>query len=64
MKTFAGMLALVAVFTFGPLAAFTYAGDPPAPAPTDEKGKPKPGAPKFSASDDKKDDKKDGKGGK
>jgi len=64
MKKLVPFLALALVLAFGPLAAATYAGDPPAPpspSPTDESKK--PGGPKVFA-DDPKDEKKDAKGGK
>lgn len=65
MRKLAGLAAFVALLSFGMVTTFSYAGDPAPPSsPTDEKGKPKTSAPKFSARDEKKDEKKDGKGGK
>jgi hypothetical protein len=64
MKKLAGLLAFALVLSFGPIVALTYAGEPAPPAPTDEKDKKNPGMPKLNAGDEKKDAKKDGKGGK
>lgn len=62
MKRLAGLIALAVVLSFG-AGTITYAGDP-APAPTDGKGKDKKSSgPKVFADEDKKHDKKDGKGG-
>lgn len=63
MKSFTGIMALVALLSFGTATiAFSQA---PAPAPTDGKDKDKkPGTPKVFAGDEKKDEKKGDKGGK
>lgn len=61
MRKMAGMLALGLLLAFGTVT-LSYAADP-APAPTDDKDK-KPSGPKVFASDEKKDEKKDDKGGK
>lgn len=63
MKKLAGLLALAVMLSFG-TATVSFAGDPaPAPAPTDKKGKDTK-KPKFFGSGEKKDEKKDTKGGK
>lgn len=61
MKKLVGLMALALALTFstGTFTA-TFAGDP---KPTEEKDKKNPSGPKLNA-DDKKDEKKDGKGGK
>lgn len=62
MKRLVGLMILAMVLSFG-TGTIIYAGDP-APAPTDGKGKDKkPSGPKVFADDEKKDEKKDGKGG-
>lgn len=64
MKRLAGLIALVALFSFGMVTTLTYAADPPAPTDEQEKDK-KTGGPKMFAGDEKKDEKKDEqKGGK
>ncbi len=64
MKKLAGLLAFALLLSFGPIAAVTYAGDPAPPAPADEKDTKNPGMPTMNAGDEKKDEKKDGTGGK
>jgi hypothetical protein len=62
MRKLAGLVAFVALLGFGTVATVGYASDPM--PPKEEKYKPKPGAPKLFAGDEKKDEKKDDKGGK
>lgn len=66
MKRFGRLLALAVMLSFA-VGTLSYAADPAPPpsAPTDEKGKPKPGpsGPKLFENE-KKDEKKDEKGGK
>jgi hypothetical protein len=62
MKKFAGLMALAIALSFGTVTvASVYAGDP-APAPTDQDKK-QPSGPK-AFENEKKDEKKDDKGGK
>lgn len=63
MKWFTGVIALVALLSFGTVATVTYAGDP-APAPTEQKDKKDSGGSKVFSGDEKKEEKKGDKGGK
>lgn len=64
MKKFVGLMAFALLLSFGPVTALTHAGDPPSPAPPSPTDDPKkPSGPKVFA-DEKKDEKKDDKGGK
>lgn len=59
MKTFTGIMALVALLSFGTATIAFSQAPAPTPAPTDDKGKDKkPQAPKVFAGDEKKDEKK------
>ncbi len=62
MKKLIGLMALALLLSFS-ASTLVYAGDP-APAPTQEKDKKNPSGPKADAGDEKKDEKKDDKGGK
>ena len=64
MKKFGRLLALAVMLSFS-TGALVYAAEPAPPAPTDEKDKSKPGpsGPKLFENQ-KKDEKKDEKGGK
>jgi hypothetical protein len=58
MKSFTGIMALVALLSFG--TATIAFSQTPTPEPTDDKGKDKkPETPKVFAGDEKKDEKKD-----
>lgn len=60
MKSFTGIMALVALLSFGTATIAFSQAPAPTPAPTDGKGKDKkPETPKVFAGDDKKDEKKD-----
>jgi hypothetical protein len=64
MKKLIGLMALALLLSFS-TSTLVFAGDPtPAPAPTDEQDKKNPSGPKADAGDEKKDEKKDDKGGK
>ena len=63
MRKLAGFMALAVLLSFGTVTTLTYAADPPAPTDEQDKDK-KTGGPKLFAGDEKKDEKKDDKGGK
>ncbi len=61
MKRFMSVMVLAVALSFG-LGTLSYASDP-APAPKTDQGKKQPSGPK-AFENEKKDEKKDGKGGK